>query len=366
MIPVPDQYLRTISLLTQILCCSITTLCLALRLLVAFRIKRDVNTDDAFCTLSWVLFFTYCICNIFYLHYGGGKPLALLTPYQIRLVYKAGTMNDPQGHPIRFYYVLTVIYAPMVLTVKITLLSILARIFTIRHVQVISVYSVLVVTVVYYTIIFFIKVFICLPVSYFWTNYDEEAQCLNRMAVILADAVMSIATDLAIMLLPAFLTINLHLSHVKKLKEDNLESTVVFLKILLSGNAEGGFALICSCVPAIHILITRRGDTQRSSTSSHQLFRHSVPPSLPFHRTPASPSFAESEQARVTSTAQRASLVVPELNELEISEEGPSDANQIVRKVLLSRRSERVQVPVLRDCSQGSSETQLGNQFGAV
>ncbi|RAK71688.1 uncharacterized protein BO72DRAFT_490343 [Aspergillus fijiensis CBS 313.89] len=380
MIPVHDQYLRTISLVTQILCCSITTLCLALRLLVASRIKRDLNIEDAFCTLSWVLFFTYCICNIFYLHYGGGKPLALLTPYQIRLVYK-------------FYYVLTVIYAPMVLTVKITLLSILARIFTIRHVHVISVYSVLVVTVIYYTIIFFIKVFICLPVSYFWTHYDEEAQCLNKMAVILADAVMSIATDLAIMLLPAFLTITLHLSHVKKLKvslmmgcgglaigfsiyrlvlviheEDNLESTIVYLKILLSGNAEGGFALICSCIPAIHILITRRGgrDTQRSSTSSHQLFRHSFPPSFPFHRSPASPPFAESQQAGVTSTAQRASLVVPELNDLETSEEGASDANQIVRKVLLSRRSERVQVPVLRDCSQGSSEAQLGNQFGAV
>lgn len=142
----------------------------------------------------------------------------------------------------------------------------------------------------------------------------------------------------------------------------------VGVELMPSSNAEGGFALICSCIPAIHILITRRGgrDTQRSSTSSHQLFRHSFPPSFPFHRSPASPPFAESQQAGVTSTAQRASLVVPELNDLETSEEGASDANQIVRKVLLSRRSERVQVPVLRDCSQGSSEAQLGNQFGAV
>ncbi|RAL10702.1 uncharacterized protein BO97DRAFT_329440, partial [Aspergillus homomorphus CBS 101889] len=257
--------LRTISLVTQILCCSITTICLALRLFVAFQIKRHFNIEDAFCFLSWALFFTYCICNILC--------GLFLTPHA-----KVSSTNQLAI----FYYVLTVIYAPMVLAVKITLLSILARIFTIRQVQVVSVYSVLVVTVVYYTTIFFIKVFICLPVSYFWTHSDQEDQCLDKTAVIVADAIMSIATDLAIILLPAFLTTTLNLSHVKKLRaslmmgcgglaigfsiyrlvlviheRDNLDSSVVYLKVLLSGNAEGGFALICSCIPALNILVSR-------------------------------------------------------------------------------------------------------------
>ncbi|PYH49438.1 uncharacterized protein BP01DRAFT_388473 [Aspergillus saccharolyticus JOP 1030-1] len=360
-----DHYLRTISLVTQILCCSITTICLVLRLIAALWIKRTVNVEDAFCTLSWVLFFTYCICTIMYLHYGGGKPVALLTPFQTRLVYK-------------YYYVLTVIYAPMVLTVKITLLSILARIFTVRQVQIISIDVVLAVTVTYYTIIFFIKVFICLPVSYFWTHYDQEDQCLDKAAVILADAVMSIATDLAIILLPAFLTISLNLSHIKKIKvslmmgcggmaigfsiyrlvlvireHEDLESTLVYLKILLSGNAEGGFALICSCIPAIHLLATqrRRRNSQRSIASMGELLRPSFPP-------PPAIEFAgpasHHAQAHVTSTAQRASLVVPELQDRAASE-AASDSNHCVREVLLSRRSERVHVPGWRDDSQGSS-----------
>jgi hypothetical protein len=148
----------------------------------------------------------------------------------------------------------------MVLSVKITLLSILARIFNLHKHQRIGVYSVLAVVIIYYTIIFFIKVFVCSPVSAFWTIPEPGGQCLRKSAVILSDAVMSVLTDLVILVLPFALTLPLKLPNTKKLRvalmlgsaglaigfsiyrlvlvikeKNNLNSTVIFMKILLSG-----------------------------------------------------------------------------------------------------------------------------------
>ncbi|RAL00730.1 uncharacterized protein BO80DRAFT_455620 [Aspergillus ibericus CBS 121593] len=257
----PEQdygYLRTISLVTQILCLSMVSIFVALRLLVAVRYKRHVDVEDAYCILA-LLFATL----------GGSKPISSLTPSQTIVIYK-------------IFYVLTVLYVPMVLTAKITLLAILARIFVLRPSQIISVRVVLALTVIYYLIIFFVKVFICTPVSVFWLFPTLETKCLSKSAILLADAVMSVVTDLAILLLPLLLMWPLRLSALKKCKVAlmlgagglavgfslyrlvlviqqirELDSTIVYMKILLSGDAEGGFGLICSCIPAIHILLTR-------------------------------------------------------------------------------------------------------------
>ena len=148
----------------------------------------------------------------------------------------------------------------MVLSAKITLLAILARIFILRPSQIVSVRVVLAVTVVYYIIIFFVKVFICSPVSVFWFFPTLGTKCLSKSAILLADAIMSVITDLAILLLPLLLMWPLRLSMLKKCKvalmlgagglavgfslyrlvlvikeEKELDSTIIYMKILLSG-----------------------------------------------------------------------------------------------------------------------------------
>ncbi|PWY95779.1 hypothetical protein BO94DRAFT_136249 [Aspergillus sclerotioniger CBS 115572] len=280
----PEQdygYLRTISLVTQILCLAMVSAFVALRLLVAVSYKHHINVEDAFCFLSWIFFTAYCILALLFATLGGSKPLPTLTPSQTILIYK-------------IFYVLTVLYVPMVLSAKITLLAILARIFVLRPSQIISVRVVLATTVVYYIIIFFVKVFICTPVSVFWLSPTLETKCLSKSAILLADAIMSVITDLAILLLPLLLMWPLRLSMLKKCKvalmlgagglavgfslyrlvlvikeEQELDSTIIYMKILLSGNAEGGFGLICSCIPAIHILLTRlRGKPTSTLESS--------------------------------------------------------------------------------------------------
>ncbi|KAJ5776793.1 hypothetical protein N7520_000039 [Penicillium odoratum] len=161
----------------------------------------------------------------------------------------------------KLYYVLTVIYPPLVLCVKTTLLSILARIFTLYQTQVVGVYSIFAIFVIYYTIIFFIKVFICSPISCFWTEFNNNIHCLNKGAVIIADAVMSVTSDMVILLLPLALTMPLNLPRPKKLKaalmlgcgglaigfsiyrlilviheKEIISSPSVFMRVLLSGS----------------------------------------------------------------------------------------------------------------------------------
>ncbi|RAH55049.1 hypothetical protein BO85DRAFT_522444, partial [Aspergillus piperis CBS 112811] len=187
----------------------------------------------------------------------------------------------------------------MALLAKLTLLTILARLFILRRSQTLTVYLTITLTTIYYITILFIKIFICNPVSTFWTspNNPHNPNCLSEGAVFLADAIMSVITDLAILLLPIGLMFPLRLGVVKKVKVGamlgcgglavgfsiyrvvlvvgvgvgGLGDSQVYARILLSGNAEGGFGLICSCIPALHILVSRvkakmrKGSRSRSS-----------------------------------------------------------------------------------------------------
>ncbi|PYH37908.1 uncharacterized protein BO87DRAFT_422765 [Aspergillus neoniger CBS 115656] len=245
--------LWTISLVTQILCLALVTGFVALRGVVAWRFKKGVDVED----------------DIFN---NGTQPPSTLTPSQTTIVYK-------------LFYTLTIIYVPMALLAKLTLLTILARLFILRRSQTLTVYLTITLTTIYYITIFFIKIFICNPVSTFWTspNNPHNPNCLSEGAVFLADAIMSVITDLAILLLPIGLMFPLRLGVVKKVKVGamlgcgglavgfsiyrvvlvvgvgvgGLGNSEVYARILLSGNAEGGFGLICSCIPALHILVSR-------------------------------------------------------------------------------------------------------------
>ncbi|GKZ80518.1 hypothetical protein AnigIFM56816_004742 [Aspergillus niger] len=259
--------LWTISLVTQILCLALVTAFVALRGVVAWRFKKGVDVED----------------DIFN---NGAEPPSTLTTSEATLVYK-------------LFYTLTILYVPMVLLAKLTLLTILARLFILRRGQILTVYLTIIITTLYYIIIFFIKIFICNPVSTFWTspNDPHNPNCLSEGAVFLADAIMSVITDLAILLLPIGLMFPLQLAVVKKVKvgamlgcgglavgfsiyrvvlvvgegEGGLGDSRVYARVLLSGNAEGGFGLICSCIPALHILLSRvKGKMRKGSTSTRK------------------------------------------------------------------------------------------------
>lgn len=105
----------------------------------------------------------------------------------------------------------------MALFTKIALLSILIRIFKPFKGRVLFIYILLGCLTVYYIIAEGVKLGMCRPVSAFWTR-DPDAFCLDQQAAFIADSVISLVTDLAILILPLPLTWSLQMPLAKKLR----------------------------------------------------------------------------------------------------------------------------------------------------
>ncbi|KAJ6437531.1 hypothetical protein O9K51_09737 [Purpureocillium lavendulum] len=146
----------------------------------------------------------------------------------------------------------------------------------------IGIYVLIGIITAYYFSGFFIKLFVCWPISAYW--HGETDKCMNQSAIITADAIMSVVSDLVILVLPMPLTWSLQLPKRKRLRVAGLlcaggiatafsiyrlaliitdkasqNQTIVFTKVLLSGNAEAGIGLICACLPAMNALFVRAG-----------------------------------------------------------------------------------------------------------
>jgi hypothetical protein len=114
-------------------------------------------------------------------------------------------------------YAATIFYAPMALTVKLALIYIIVRIFGSAHKKtLIGLYVFMGMIVLYYVSALFIKVFSCRPISAYWKG--ETGKCMDQKAVITADAIISVISDLAILLLPTPLTWSLQLPVRKRLR----------------------------------------------------------------------------------------------------------------------------------------------------
>ncbi|KAJ5974930.1 hypothetical protein N7481_008637 [Penicillium waksmanii] len=173
------------------------------------------------------------------------------------------------------------IYVPMILLVKTSLIYTLIRLWSPYRAKVVSLYIFLTIIIAYYIIILFVKVFSCTPIRLLWEVNDLSGSCLNRSAIIIADSVTSVTTDLAILTFPIALTWGLQMAVSKKIHvivilgaggtaiafsiyrlvlvvhyRDAPFQRDLFLRILLSDNAEGGLGLICTCIPAINKLIS--------------------------------------------------------------------------------------------------------------
>ncbi|KAB8263583.1 hypothetical protein BDV32DRAFT_110472 [Aspergillus pseudonomiae] len=263
----PGSSLNTINLVTQCLCIPIVTIFVATRFAIRCWYKQFVIAEDTFCFLAWILFMAYCGIAIVVGQYGGGVNHELV-PDAMQVTFR------------KFCYVATVFYCPMSLFVKFALLSILIRIFKPYKGRIMFIYVFLGCLTIYYIIAEIVKIRMCDPVPAYWTL--EPANCLDQQAALIADSVISVISDIMILVLPLPLTWSLQMSRSKKLRVVGMLSagglatafsiyrlilvlkdgrsentTVMFMCVILSGNAEGGVGLICACLPTMNILINK-------------------------------------------------------------------------------------------------------------
>lgn len=267
-LPVP--VLSIINLVTQCLCIAVVTIFVGFRFFVRFCHRQSLQVEDYACLIAWTIFIAYCSTAIIAVKYGAGYHEAHVSAEDLVLFRKCG-------------YILTVLYAPMALFVKIALLSILTRVFALYRFRTYFICGYLVLLCCYYFVDTFIKIFICHPIYIYWQDgAPTSGSCLNQRAVLLADSIISVVTDAGILVLPLPLTWSLQMSRAKKLrviallgagglatgfglyrmvldlrKGNSPDQTRFFTKMVLSGNAEIGIGLICACLPATNILVTR-------------------------------------------------------------------------------------------------------------
>lgn len=148
----------------------------------------------------------------------------------------------------QYCYILTIIYAPLALAVKVALLSILVRLYASIYrwmMQLIKAF--LVILCCYYTAAMMIKIFMCRPISLYWEDFSESnGSCLNQRAALVADSVISVVSDAGILLLPIPLTWSLRTSRARKLR-------------VIGMLGAGGLATAFSVFRLI--LVLKRGDT---------------------------------------------------------------------------------------------------------
>lgn len=205
------------------------------------------------------------------------------------------TQTPPQG-----VWRNTVLYGPAALFIKITLLLIFTRIWAPFHRAVLSINIFIGLLVLYYVPMFVLKIMVCNPVHGFW-DFAVEATCLDINKIFLADTIISVVSDFAIIVVPIPLIWDLNLSLVKKMKLFAIlgaggiatiasaarlyyvckmfgdpDKTVTFVEFSMLGSLELFLGLLCASLPAFNALFTRclgsRHETGASSPAKSKVY----------------------------------------------------------------------------------------------
>lgn len=110
-----------------------------------------------------------------------------------------------------------VMYGPTAFLTKVSLLWIMTRVFKPYRKAVIFIYFFMVVMLAYYIPAVIVKIRICSPIRKFWKP-ETDGSCLNEAAIIMADVVISVVSDLIILTLPMPLTMKLQMPFKKKMR----------------------------------------------------------------------------------------------------------------------------------------------------
>lgn len=155
-------------------------------------------------------------------------------------------------------YAVTISYALMTLFIKLSILCLIARVFSPYRRRVQSIYALGALLAAYYITSLILKIRVCWPISAYWKG--DVDKCLNQSAVITADAIISTVTDAIILVLPLPLTWSLQLPAKKKMRVGSMlavgglatafsawrlhlivtdgkspDHTILFIQVVLSG-----------------------------------------------------------------------------------------------------------------------------------
>ncbi|KAB8217930.1 hypothetical protein BDV33DRAFT_193126 [Aspergillus novoparasiticus] len=232
-----DQTIQQWNTALQILCISATTLCVALRVYTRMFVFNGLAKEDVG-------------------HHGGGLHIDDVSDHNQRIFRKTvyGTM---------------IVYGPAAYLTKLCLLWIMTRVFHPFRKAVILIYIFLGLMLAYYVPALIVKICICNPISKFWVP-ATPGSCLDQSKITLADAVISVVSDLIILVIPIALVSTLHLPTRKKVRVIALLSAGG----LACGSSIARLVLInAQADPQIRAIIYGQGENFGSTGNAIEIFR---------------------------------------------------------------------------------------------
>lgn len=155
--------------------------------------------------------------------------------------------NAPSSQVAAFkkgVYATILMYNPCALFVKTSILLLLARVFAPRRQMVRFIRVFISLLALYYIPVSILKAIICRPVRLLSGLNPEYQACFRQRALILADAIVSVISDLGLLIMPLPLVHSLHIPFKQKLR-------------VAAVLAAGGIAGILSIAKLIDILWDR-------------------------------------------------------------------------------------------------------------
>ena len=101
----------------------------------------------------------------------------------------------------QWLYVGTVVYCPAAYAIKVTLLLLTARIFSVRESISKAIHIFIVVLLIAYVPNQIAKTIICTPIKAYW-DQSVKGRCLQQRKIFIADTTLAIVTDLIVLILP--------------------------------------------------------------------------------------------------------------------------------------------------------------------
>jgi hypothetical protein len=110
-----------------------------------------------------------------------------------------------------------VMYGPTAYLTKVCLLWIVMRVFSPFRKCVIFIRIFMGIMLAYYIPAVIVKIRICSPIARFW-DQKIDGTCLDESSIIMADAVVSVVSDMIVLLLPLPLTLTLQMNTRRKMR----------------------------------------------------------------------------------------------------------------------------------------------------
>lgn len=180
--------LQKYDILCQVICLTVATTLLCIRLYTKSRVLHSLGSDDWTSIVAFLGLISYGAIFFATDHHGDGRHLWNVT---VRDFIQYGILINAS----QVVYSLTILFA------KVSILLLYLRVFSPARRVRSAILAVLLVNITFYLIAVFVEIFQCKPRKKIWLTWIE-GRCINQIAAQITAAVWNTASDFVILILP--------------------------------------------------------------------------------------------------------------------------------------------------------------------